>query len=146
MQLLLPPGMRTLFRVLRSKAHHPQRAVWVLCIAWLVGSIALIIGLHGGSGEIAAMCLFAIACLLWRGAYKLRGKKHYPSEAIGFLALAIWIVNLLGALAFDFHHYVTDFFFWASTATLMILIITALTSDLAPRYRRRMKAALRIFG
>jgi hypothetical protein len=138
--------MRSFLRILRSKADHPQRAVWMLCIAWLVGSIALIIGLHGGAGEIPALCLFGIACLLWRGAYKLRGKKRQPGDAIGFLALAIWIVNLLGAFAYDFHHYVTDLFFWASTATLLILITAAALSGLAPRHRRRMKAALRIFG
>jgi O-antigen ligase len=138
--------MRSFLRVLRSKANHPQRAVWILCIAWLVGSSALIIGLHGGAGEIPAICMFAIACVLWRFAYKLRGKKRHPGDAIGFLALAIWSVNLLGALAFDFHYYLTDFFFWASTATLLILIAAALKSGLQPRHRRRIKAALRIFA
>lgn len=139
--------MRSLSRILRSKADGPQFVVWILCIAWLVGSIALIIGLQGGAAEIPAICIFAIACVMWRGAYKLRGKKRHPSNAIGFLALAIWMVNLLGAFAFDYHRYVADLFFWASIIMLLLLILAAVyASGLAPRQRRRMKAALRIFG
>ena len=138
--------MRSLLRFLPKKA-DPQLAVWIFCVAWIVGSIALIVGLHGGTGEIPAVCVFVIACILWRVAYKLRGRKHHPGDAIGLLALAIWIANVLGAFAFDFHHYVADFFFWASTATLLILILAAAPpSILAPRYRRKMKAALRIFS
>jgi hypothetical protein len=138
--------MRFLRQILRSKT-DPRFAVSIFCLAWLVGSIALIIGLHGGAGEIPAMGIFVIACVLWRWAYQLRGKRHHPGDAIGLLALAIWIANLLGAVAFDFHHYVADFFFWASTVTLLILILAAAPpSVLAPRYRRKMKAALRIFS
>lgn len=138
--------MRSLRRILRSKA-DPRFAVSIFCLAWLVGSIALIIGLHGGTGEIPAICIFVIACVLWRWAYKLRGRRHQPGAAIGLLALAIWIANLLGAFAFDFHHYVADFFFWASTSMILILIIAAAsTPGFSPRYRRKMKAALRIFS
>lgn len=135
--------MRSLSRILPSKA-DPRTAVSVFCVAWLVGSIALIIGLHGDAGEIPAIFVFAIACVMWRGAYKLRGRKSQPADAIGFLALAIWIVNLIGAFVFDFHYYLTDFFFWASTATVLVLIsVTALTSG--PRTFGKLKAALRIF-
>jgi hypothetical protein len=138
--------MRSLRRILRSKA-DPRFAAAIFCLAWLVGSIALIIGLHGGPGEMPALGIFVIACVLWRWAYRLRGRRRHPGDAIGLLALAIWIANLLGAFAFDFHHYLTDFFFWASTATLLILMIAAAPpSILAPRYRRKMKAALRIFS
>jgi O-antigen ligase len=117
--------MRSLLSFLPSKADYPRLAVWMSCIAWLVGSIALIIGLYGDAGEIPAICIFAIACLLWWGAYKVRGKRGQPGNAIGFLALAIWILNLLGAFVFDFHHYVTDVFFWASIVMLLLLIISA---------------------
>lgn len=115
--------MRFFSRVLPSKADYPQLALWVFCISWLVGSIALIMGLNGDTGEIPAIFIFAVACVMWRGAYKLRGRKRHPGNAIGFLALAIWVVNLLGAFAFDFHRYVTDIFFWTSTAILLLLII-----------------------
>jgi|ERR1700730_7477889 len=117
--------MRSLSSFLPSKADYPRLTVWMSCIAWIVGSIALIIGLYGDAGEIPAMCLFAIACLLWWGAYKVRGKRGQPGNAIGFLALAIWILNLVGAFVFDFHHYVTDIFFWASIVMLLLLIISA---------------------
>jgi hypothetical protein len=125
MQLLPSSVMRFFSKVLPSKADYPQLAVWMFCVAWLVGSIALIIGLNGDTGEIPAIFIFAIACVMWRGAYKLRGRKRNPGNAIGFLALAIWIVNLLGAFAFDYHRYVTDLFFWTSAATLLLLILTA---------------------
>ena len=115
--------MRFFSRALPSKADYPQLALWVFCISWLVGSIALIMGLNGDTGEIPAIFIFAVACVMWRGAYKLRGRKRHPGNAIGFLALAIWVVNLLGAFAFDFHRYVTDIFFWTSTAILLLLII-----------------------
>jgi hypothetical protein len=128
--------------MLPSKADFP---VWLFCVAWLVGSLALIIGLQGDTGEIPAICIFAIACVMWRGAYKLRGRKSQPGNAIGFLALAIWIANLLGAFVFDFHHYVTDFFFWASAATLLLLIIATVLTIGPARAFGRLKAALRIF-
>ena len=123
MRFLPSPVMRFFSRVLPAKADYPQVALWMFCAAWLVGSMALIIGLNGDAGEIPAIFLFAIACVMWRGAYKLRGRKRNPGNAIGFLALAIWIVNLVGAFAFDYHRYVTDFFFWASMAMLLLLII-----------------------
>jgi len=123
MRLLPSSVMRFLSRVLPAKADYPQVALWMFCAAWFVGSIALIIGLNGDAGEIPAIFLFAIACVMWRGAYKLRGRKRNPGNAIGFLALAIWIVNLLGAFAYDFHRYVTDLFFWTSAAMLLLLII-----------------------
>jgi len=123
MRFLPSPVMRFFSKVLHAKADYPQVALWMFCAAWLVGSMALIIGLNGDAGEIPAIFLFAIACVMWRGAYKLRGRKRNPGNAIGFLALAIWIVNLLGAFAFDFHRYVTDFFFWTSMAILLLLII-----------------------
>jgi hypothetical protein len=110
--------------LLPSKADYPQLAVGMFCIAWLLGTIALIVGLNGDAGEIPAIFLFAIACALWRGAYKLRGRKRHPGNAIGFLALAIWVVNLMGAFAFDFHRYLTDLFFWTSVAILLLLIVT----------------------
>lgn len=117
--------MRSLLRFLPSKADYPRLALWMFCTAWLVGSIALIIGLNGDAGEIPAICIFAIACVMWWGAYRVRGKRGQPANAIGFLALAIWILNLLGAFVFDSRQYVTDLFFWASAAMLLLLIISA---------------------
>lgn len=124
--------MRLSRKILPSKS-DPRLPVWVLCTAWLLGTVALIIGLNGDAGEIPAICIFALACVMWRAAYQLRGRKRQPGNAIGFLALAIWIVNLLGAFAFDFHHYVNDLFFWASAATLLLLIIA--TAVFGPPHR-----------
>lgn len=124
--------MRLSWKSLPSKT-DPRLPVWVLCMAWLLGTVALIIGLNGDAGEIPAICIFALACLMWRAAYKLRGRKRQPGNSIGFLALAIWIVNLLGAFALDFHHYVNDLFFWASAAALLLLIIA--TAVFGPPHR-----------
>jgi hypothetical protein len=114
--------MRSSWKILPTKT-DPRVPVGVFCAAWLLGTVALIIGLNGEPGEIPAIGIFALACVMWRAAYKLRGRKRQPGNAIGFLALAIWLLNLLAALAFDYHHYVTDLFFWASTATLLLLIL-----------------------
>ncbi len=114
--------MRSSRKILPSKT-DARVPVWVFCAAWLLGTVALLIGLTGDVGEIPAIGMFALACAMWRMAYILRGRKRQPGNAIGFLALAIWLVNLLAAFAFDYHHYVSDLFFWASVATLLLLIL-----------------------
>jgi hypothetical protein len=45
------------------------------------------------------------------------------------VALGLWILNVAGALAFDFHHLIVDHFFWASAAILLVLIAAIALSD-----------------
>jgi hypothetical protein len=116
--------MRFSPRIRPSKADFPRLRVWIFCITWLVGNIALIIGLNGDRGEVPAAFIFAIACLAWAKAYRLSGAKSLVGNAIGFLAFSIWMLNLGGAFVFDYRHYVPDFFFWTSTVLLLLLIIS----------------------
>ena len=115
--------MRSLVRLVPSKGDYTRLAAWLFCIAWLIGNIALIVGLNGAGGEAPAVCGFAIACGTWWGGYKLGGMKSRIGSVVGLLALAIWTLNLLGAIAFAFHHYVADPFFWSFAVALLILII-----------------------
>jgi hypothetical protein len=39
---------------------------------------------------------------------------------LGFVALGLWILNLIGALVFAFRHSIGDRFFWASAAILLV--------------------------
>lgn len=121
--------MRSFIRLLPSRSDYSRLGVWIFCVAWLIGNIALIIGLNGAGGEIPAVCGFAIACVIWWGGYRLGGTKRRIGTTVGFLAIAIWTLNLLGALIFAFGHYVADFFFWAAAAALLVLISATAFSE-----------------
>jgi hypothetical protein len=54
---------------------------------------------------------------------------------LGFLTLGLWLLNLVGALFFDFRRYVSDLFFWTSTAIFLLLIVLVALSD-PPSTRR----------
>jgi hypothetical protein len=123
--------MRSLVKLIPSKQDYPRLGVWTFCIAWLIGNIALIIGFNGGQGKVPAIFAFVIACITWWGGFWLGGTKGRVGTSVGFLALSIWILNFLGAMALYFHYYVTDLFFWAS-ASALLLLITAIALTKAP--------------
>lgn len=118
-----------------SKADRHRLAVPVFFVAWLIGNIALIIGLNGAGGTIPAVCGFAIACVVWWGGYRLGGAKSRVGTAIGFLGIGIWTLNLLGAIVFMFRHYVADLFFWCSTIALFLLVMALALSKPLDRAR-----------
>ncbi len=115
--------MQSPLRILPSKADYHRLAVPIFCVSWLIGNVALIVGLNGAGGTIPAVCGFTIACVIWWGGYRLGGMKRPIGTAIGFLAIGIWMLNLVGAIVFAFHHYAADPFFWCSTITLFLLIV-----------------------
>lgn len=115
-------------RLLPSVKDRSRLGALTFCIAWLIGNIALLIGFNGGKGEIPAIGMFVFACVAWWVGYRLGGSKTRLGSALGFLALAIWILNFLGALVGYFKYYSTDLFFWAAASTLLILIMMVGTS------------------
>jgi hypothetical protein len=90
-------------------------------IAWLLG----VGSMHAGfeiEAEVPATCIFALACGVWWLGYKLSRSANGKGMTVGVVALGLWTLNLTVVLFVDFHHTVTNVFFWASTATFLILI------------------------
>lgn len=113
--------MEPSMRLLPSNSDYARVAVWIFCGAWLIGNIALIIGLNGSGGEAAAFGMFAIACVAWWKAYRMGGTKNRAAAVIGSVVLGIWSLCVLSALLFAFRHYVADFFFWGVAGLLLLL-------------------------
>ena len=86
-------------------------------------------GGFNGIADVPATCMFAVACGLWWMAYKISRSANGRGITLGFVALGLWMLNSIGALVLDFHHYVADFFFWASTAIFLLLITAVALSD-----------------
>lgn len=124
--------MRSLVRILPPRGDYPRLAIWIFFIAWLIGGVALKIGLNGLEGERPGICLFVIACVTWWVAYRLGGRKSRAGIVVGFLAISVWTLSLGGSIVFLFHDYITDFFFWASTVTLSLLIMAVALSEAPP--------------
>jgi len=111
-------------RVLPPKKDRPRLALWMFFLAWLIGNFALIAGFEGAQGlpEIAfALCIFAIACSAWWGAYRLSNFRSLG----GFVVIALWLLGPLIAL-FDFHDSIRNPFFWGSTVFLLLLLGVAM--------------------
>jgi len=73
-------------------------------------------------GGIFFACLFALVCVLWWISFRISRSANGRGMTLGFVALGLWILNLVGALVFDFRHYIGDHFFWAYAAVLSVLI------------------------
>ena len=119
--------MRLSLRIVPSKTDYPRLGVWIFCITWLFGNVALIIGFNG-TADVPGLCGFAIACVAWWVGYAMGGTKSLIGKAIGFLVIGIWILGIFGAAVSSFHHYITDLFFWGSTAEVFLLVIAAARS------------------
>ena len=55
--------------------------------------------------------LFAAVCILWWISFRISRSANGRGMTLGFVALGLWILNLIGALVFDFRHYIGDHFF-----------------------------------
>jgi hypothetical protein len=97
-------------------------------IALLLGNVALIGGLVN-EGGMSCACAFAVACLLWWIAYRISRSVSGRGMNLGFVALGLWMLNLIGALVFYFHHSVGAPFFWSSTVLFLLLITAFALSD-----------------
>jgi hypothetical protein len=103
-------------------------AALLFVVAWFLGVAAMRVGFNGIT-DVPATCMFAVACGLWGTAYKISRSANSKGITLGFVALGLWMLNLIGALVFDFRHYVADFFFWASTAIFLLLITAVALFD-----------------
>ena len=102
---------------------------WLLfLVAWLLGNIGLMVSFERGA-NLPGACVFAIACVLWWTSYKMSLAANGRASTLGFVALTVWTLNLVGALVFDFHDCVHDPFFWVSTAMFLLLITGLVFSE-----------------
>ena len=114
--------------VVFSPAVRARLAVLLFFVAWFVGTAALSGGLKLRA-EMRAAYIFAIACVLWWTSYRICLSVNGRGITLGFLALGLWMLHLVGALFFDFHRYVADLFFWTCTASFLLLIMLVALSD-----------------
>lgn len=117
--------------VILSARARALLAVLLFLIAWLLGNVGLTVGLKLGA-TVPAAIIFAIACVLWWISYKISCSANSRGMTLGFVALSVWMLNLVGALLFDFRHYVADIFFWVSTAIFFLLITAFALSEARP--------------
>ena len=110
-------------------------ATLLFLIALLLGNGALIGGLENEAGMFSAG-VFAVVCLLWWISYRMSRSANSRGITLGFVALGLWILALAGALAVDFHHFIVDHFFWASTGILFVLVAAIALSDTPPESPR----------
>lgn len=110
------PGMRA------------KLATLLFLIALLLGNGALIGGLEKEGGLFSAGAS-AIACVLWWISYRISRSVNGRGMTLGFVALGLGILGLACPLALDFHHYVVDHVFWATTAILVVLVAAIALSD-----------------
>ena len=116
MSLQATPGVRA------------KLATLLFLIALLLGNSALIGGLEMEGGMFFAG-LFAAVCILWWISFRISRSANGRGMTLGFVALGLWILNLIGALVFDFRHYIGDHFFWAYAAVLLVLIAAIAIRD-----------------
>lgn len=109
--------------ILPTKADRPRLARWIFFIAWFIGASALAGGSHGLEGFLEnafALCVFAIACATWWGAYKV---SNFRSRG-GFIVIALWAVGRTSAL-FDLRDHIRNPFSWGSAVMLTFLFAAA---------------------
>jgi hypothetical protein len=119
-------------RTLPSRSDRPRVGAWMFVIAWFVGNLALIAGFEGARGslqEVLVLCVLAIACAVWWGAYRM-SKGHNRG---GFIVIALWMLSFIVPIL-DFHYYVRDLFFWGST--VMIVSLAAASGLSRPSVRQ----------
>lgn len=111
-----------------SPGVRAKLATLLFLIAWPLGSIALMGVLEVEAG-LPGLSAFAIACALWWGSYRISLSAGGRGVTLGFIALGMWMLALVGALLINFHDYVRNGFFWASTLLLSLLVAAVALSD-----------------
>ena len=103
---------------------HPNLGILVLFIAWLFGNVTLIAGFDGEQNEVPAAGVFILACVTWWIGYRMGGTKSRLGNAIGWIGLGLWMLNVLGiALALISAHRIADFFLEVAALALVALIV-----------------------
>ena len=126
--------MWSFIRTFPTNVNRTGLSILVFIVVWFVGTAALTGGFTelGEDGLLA--CVFGAACAAWWGARKFGGANSAPVNATGFVVIGLWTMKLLHALLFNFHYWVTRFFFWASAAILLLLVTAvALSKGLSDR-------------
>ena len=116
--------------VLPPRGDRSRLSFWIFLIAWLIGNLALIAGFEGAAGFLEnafALCILAIACSAWWGAYKLCNFRNRG----GLVVIVLWLVGPLVALL-DFQETIRNPFFWCSTALLSSILGVALLTKARP--------------
>jgi hypothetical protein len=111
--------------VLTSR-ERTRLAQLLFLVAWLLGNLAGIAGLENAEGllqNLAAMCVFAVACAIWWSGCRL--SNFGPG---GFIVIGLWAFGLLGALL-DFRYSGAQPFFWFFGAALIALIVVMTVSQ-----------------
>jgi hypothetical protein len=111
-----------------SQGVRGKLATLLFLIALLFGNTSLIAGLER-EGGLPAAGIFALVCLVWWISFRISRSADGRGMTLGFVALGLWILNLIGALVFAFRHSIGDRFFWASVAILLVLIAGIAISD-----------------
>jgi hypothetical protein len=114
-----------------SNVTRRRLAIGIFIIAWWLGTASIVGGLEAIGGLFWSVAIFATACVLWFWAYVLSGNDAGSRSSAGFIVLALWMIYLTSAMLFDFHHYIRDRFFLASSAILILLV--GVTAVSAPR-------------
>jgi hypothetical protein len=110
-------------------------ATLLFLIACLLGLGALRLGFDR-EAQFPGTCVFAIANGLWCTAYKLSGAASSRAARFGLTVLGLWLLNLTGELLVDFHHCVSDPFFWTTAALLLVVICAFGLSDVRSQQSR----------
>jgi hypothetical protein len=106
-------------------------ALLLFLIAWLLGNVGLIVGFELGARAPAVM-VFVIACLLWWISYRISRSAEGRGMKLGFVALSVWMLGLLGELFLNFHDCIADPFFWVATTIFLLLVTAFAVSEAAP--------------
>jgi hypothetical protein len=114
-------------KILSTASERSKFSGLMFLVAWWIGAATMVGGLEGLPGllqNVLATSVFAAACALWWWAYTLSNFRNQW----GFVVIGLWTVGPLSALL-DFRYYVKNFFFWASAAILLSLIIAVGVSE-----------------
>jgi hypothetical protein len=108
-------------------------ALLLFLVAWLLGNVGLIAGFEK-EAKVPGAAIFAMACVLWWVSYKISRSANGRGITLGVAGLSVWMLNLVVGLAFNFHYWIADSFFWVSTAIFLLLVTALVVSEAAPNH------------
>ncbi len=114
-------------------------ATLLFLITWFLGTGALLGEFEMDEG-VFAVCVFAIACALWWISYRITLSANGRGATLGFIALGVWMLNLVGALLVAFHQYVGNPIFWTFVAMVALLVVGIALSDKPSASRKVMSS------